>query len=67
MMDYDTERKLISFLENNEIEREKILFQIHKQEIRDMLQTLLDNADIEVTSIEDVVRIIELKELLQKN
>lgn len=67
MIDYDTERKLINFLENNEVEREKILFQIHKQEIRNMLQTLLDNADIEVKSIEDVVRIIELKELLQKN
>ena len=67
MIDYDTERKLINFLENNEVEREKILFQIHKQEIRNMLQTLLDNADIEVTSIEDVVRIIELKEHLQKN
>ena len=67
-MQNEMNRKILAYLENTPSEKERILNEITKWEIHEMLFTMLQNAvqEIKVETMEDIETLMRLYKLCNK-
>ena len=67
-MQNEMNRKILAYLENTPSEKERILNEITKWEIHEMLFAMLENAvhEIKVETVEDIETLLRLYKLCKK-